>query len=188
MNLKKLFSIVALVITSLCITAGAQSTAKSEFKLCKGTFALCTYAQCEPIMILETPMLLSCACKVHEDEWSVGMKACQGKEEVPGKGQLIRSRYYPNFTSYARCSNNRPWAMCLDSPCVIDKNDPTKAQCTCPVVQGQGDYLVQPGSDQCSNGPISSATVDDLDQITDFLETRPELPPPNLTVVNVKPK
>jgi len=188
MNLEKMLSTALLLVTSFSMTAMAQSPAKSEFQLCKGIFALCTYVQCEPIMILETPLLFSCTCNVHNDDWSVGMKACQGKKEVPGKGQLIRSRYYPNFTTYSRCSNNRPWAMCLDSPCIIDKNDKTKAQCTCPVVQGQGDYLVQPGTDQCSNGPISSATVDDLDQITDFLETRSELPPPNLTVVNVKPK
>ncbi len=188
MTLKRMLSTSLLMVTGFSITALAQAPAKPEFQLCKGIFALCTYSQCEPIMILKTPLLLSCKCKVYKDEWSVGMKACQGKEEIPGKGQLIRSRYYPNFTTYARCSNNRPWAMCLDSPCIIDKDHPEKAQCTCPVVQGQGDYLVEPGSDQCSNGPISSATVDDLDQITDFLETRPELPPPNVTVVNVKPK
>ena len=56
------------------------------------------------------------------------------------------------------------------------------------MVQGQGDYLVKPGTDQCSNGAISSATVDDLDQITDFLETNPNLHPVDLTVVNVQPK
>jgi hypothetical protein len=188
MKLKKMLSTVLLLVTSLGMTAVAQTPGKSEFTLCKGIFALCTFAKCEPIMILETPLLLSCACDVYTDQWSVGMKACQSKEEVPGKGQLIRSRYYPNFTSYSRCSNNRPWAMCLDSPCIVDKNDKTKAQCTCPVVQGQGDYLVKPGTDQCSNGPISSATVDDLDQITDFMETRPELPPQNLTVINVAPR
>jgi hypothetical protein len=188
MNLKKMLTTAVLMVAVCSISALAQAPAEPEFQLCKGIFALCTFSQCEPIMILETPLLFSCGCRVHRDEWSVGTQSCAGVEEVPGKGQLIRSRYYPDFTTYARCSNNRPWAMCLDSPCIIDKNDPTKAQCTCSVVQGQGDYLVQPGTEQCSKGAISSATVVDLDQITDFLETQPNLPPPNISVVNVKPK
>ncbi len=48
--------------------------------------------------------------------------------------------------------------------------------------------MVQPGTDQCSNGAISSATVVDLDQITDFLETQPNLVPNDIKVVNVLPK
>ena len=188
MDLKTMLSTALLMVTSFSIATLAQTPAEPQFKLCKGTFALCTFSQCDPIMILDAPLLFSCACKVHRDEWSAGLKACQDVEDVPGKGKLIRSRYYPNFTTFSRCSNNRPWAMCLDSPCIIDKDHPEKAKCTCSVVQGQGDYLVQPGTNQCSQGAISSATVDDWDQITDFLETRSELPPPNVTVVNVKPK
>jgi hypothetical protein len=168
-----------------------QPAAKPEFIVCQSTFALCTFAQCEPITILETTLLLSCKCEVHPHAWSVGAKPCEERKKVP-EGELIRSRYAPNFHEYARCSNNRPWAMCLDSPCIIDKTKPAHAHCTCPIVQEQGDYLVQPGTDQCSNGAISSATVVDLDQITDFLETLPNLPPGvspgDLTVVNVKPK
>ncbi len=78
--------------------------------------------------------------------------------------------------------------MCLDSPCVIDKNDKTKAQCTCPPVQGQGDYLVAPGTDACTAGIVSSATVVDLDTITDFLEIQDKLVPSDFTVVNAKHK
>jgi hypothetical protein len=78
--------------------------------------------------------------------------------------------------------------MCLDSPCIIDKTEKNRANCTCSAVQGQGDYLLEPGTDQCTKGALSSATVVDLDQITDFLETQPNLPPPDFTVTNVKPK
>lgn len=147
---------------------------------------MCTFSACEPITILETPLLYSCGCEVRRDEWSVGAKSCEPVKEVP-EGQLIRSRYHP-IKSYVRCSNSRPWAMCLDSPCIIDKNDKTKAKCTCSVVQNQGDYLVEPDTNQCTNGALSSATVLDLDQITDFLETQPNLLPPNMKVVNVTPK
>ena len=189
--------LVTLAAFAFCLSSAAQAplqpAAKSEFIVCQSTFALCTFAQCEPITTLETTLLFSCKCEVHRDKWSAGAKPCEEEKKVP-EGDLIRSRYAPNFASYARCSNNRPWAMCLDSPCIIDKNPPDDkghpetAHCTCPIVSGQGDYLVQPGTDQCSNGAISSATVVDLDQITDFLETNPNLHPVDLKVVNVTPK
>jgi hypothetical protein len=77
--------------------------------------------------------------------------------------------------------------MCLDSPCVVDendKNDKTKANCACSVEQGKGDYLVRGG---CPTGIISSATVLDLDTITDFLERQDKISPvPDFKVVNQK--
>ena len=186
MNLKRILSSALLMVTINSIAALAQSSAKSEFIVCQSEFALCVFAQCKPIKELETTLLFSCTCSVQTGE-SVGAHPCEEKKKVP-EGELIRSRYAPGFKSYARCSNNRPWAMCLDSPCIIDKANPAQAQCTCPMVQGQGDYMVQPGTDQCSNGAISSATVVDLDQITDFLETQPNLVPNDIKVVNVLPK
>lgn len=178
--------IAVLLGTCSSVTVLAQAPAPPQFQACKGTYALCTFAACEPILMLETPMLFSCSCEVHRDEWSAGAKACEPVKKVP-EGQLIRSRYHP-ITKYARCSNSRPWAMCLDSPCIIDKDHKDKANCTCSAVQDQGDYVVKPGTNQCTEGGVSSATVDDLDQITDFLETQPNLRPPDFTVVNVTPK
>lgn len=184
--LRAMLSVAVLVLGIGGITALAQVPAKAGFQACKGTYALCTFSSCKPIVILGSPLLYSCACEVHRNEWSVGAKSCEPVKDI-AEGQFIRSRYHP-ITTYARCSNNRPWAMCLDSPCIIDKTNPAKAKCTCSAVQGQGDYLVSPGTDQCINGVLSSATVVDLDQITDFLETQPNLLPPDIKVVNVKPK
>jgi hypothetical protein len=130
-----------------------------------------------------------CDCRVKTDEWSVGMKACPTKKEV-SEGRT-KSRYFP-IKTYSRCSNNRPWAMCLDKECWIDKNDPTKAKCKCSVKQGRGDYMVNPETpgvrSQCDFGIFSSATVLDLDQITDFLQTQDKMPVYNFTVVNLQPK
>jgi hypothetical protein len=78
--------------------------------------------------------------------------------------------------------------MCLDSPCVIDNDHPDKAQCTCALQQGLGDYLVLPGTDQCTKGAISSATVGDLEKIGDFLETPAKPPAPDITVKSNRPK
>jgi hypothetical protein len=64
--------------------------------------------------------------------YSAGQEACQGVNDT-SEGKQIRSRYYP-VKSYAACSNDQPWAWCLDKPCIIDENDPTKAACACTVV------------------------------------------------------
>ena len=186
MNLMKTLLTALLVVTS-CITAVAQEPAKAPFQVCKSTYALCTFAKCEEVKILGTPLLFSCGCQVKTDEWSVGAQPCEAVKVTPEGQSIIRSRYHP-IESYARCSNSRPWAMCLDSPCVIDKNDKTKAQCTCSSVQGQGDYMVVPGTDACTTGFVSSATVVDVDTITDFLETEDKLVPPDFTVVNARHK
>lgn len=89
-------------------------------------------------------------------------------------GQQIRSRYYP-VHSYAVCSNDRPWAWCLDKPCMVDKNNPEAALCTCDVVKNLGDYVIvtsnyTPGT--CATGVISSATVQQITEVTDYLKTK----------------
>jgi len=65
--------------------------------------------------------------------------------------------------------------MCLDKPCTVDDKDKTKAGCSCDVKEEQGDYLAKFGSG-CPTGIISSATVLDLDKITDFLKTQDKIP------------
>ncbi len=172
----KMLSTVLLVVTICSITALSQAPAKKEFQVCSSTYALCTKAKCSPIKILQTPLLFSCGCDVMTG-YSLGKQPCQEKPEETSDGQLIRSRYFP-IKTYARCSNNRPWAMCLDSPCIVDKKDKTKAKCTCTVEQGLGDYVVYTENlteSTCTSDYLSSATVDDVDQATDFLATYPEL-------------
>ena len=95
------------------------------------------------------------------------------------EGQQIHSRYYP-VKSYAVCANNRPWAWCLDKPCIIDKNNPEAAACTCDVVKNLGAYVIvttdyTPAT--CTTGVISSATVPQIDQATASLKKAKVLPP-----------
>ena len=83
--------------------------------------------------------------------------------------------------------------MCLDSDCTIDKADPTKAHCTCSVMQNQGDYVVAPDGpanpSQCDTGMVSAATVLDVATISDFLEQQDAMPVYDILVVNPqKPK
>jgi hypothetical protein len=136
----------------------------ADFIVCKSTYALCTTAPCEPIP--GNKDFVSCRCNVTTG-YSAGQKAC-------AVGQL-RSRYHP-INSYARCSNTRPWAWCLDSPCEADKNNPTQAACKCGVVEGKGDYVIVDSTGSyndtsCTTGMYSSALVTQLDEVTDFLKT-----------------
>jgi hypothetical protein len=140
-----------------------------NFIVCKSTYALCTTAPCTPLPGEKS--LVSCKCNVTTD-YSAGLKPCSKKKT--GKSQL-RSRYHP-ISSYARCSNSRPWAWCLDSPCVRDHDNPSQAECKCSVAANQGDYVIvnadgQYGASSCATGMYSSATVVQLDQVTNFLKT-----------------
>ncbi len=193
MKKRKLLMFALPMFAGCCLTALSQTTAKdtAPFLVCHNEYALCTFSKCGSVQVLGAQATTMCACNVRND-FSVG-KECAGPTKLDDGQTQVMSRYHP-ISTYSRCSNNRPWAMCLDSRCTVDKtaqDDKTKpvlASCECAVLSGQGDYLVQPGTAQCTNGVISSATVDDLDQITDFLESQPDLHIPNFTVVNIAPK
>jgi hypothetical protein len=89
--------------------------------------------------------------------------------------------------SYAICDNDRPWAWCLDKPCIMDKDDPAKASCLCTTVKDQGPYVIVTDTytdTTCTTGIISSATVKQDQQITDFLKTNKDLKPFDVKVLN----
>lgn len=162
--MKKILSI-ALLIASLPAAAFAGGP---NFVVCKSTYALCTTALCTPIP--GDKKFVSCKCNV-ETDYSAGLKSCEEKKS--GSAEHLRSRYHP-ITSYALCSNSRPWGWCLDAPCTVDKNDPSQADCKCSVVSNRGAYVVvnadgKYDESSCTTGLYSSATVDQLDQVTEFL-------------------
>ncbi len=174
--MKKGFLIFVLLVSYFNVTALA-----ANFVICKSKYALCTTAQCTPVPRKKD--LVSCNCDV-KTGYSVGMKQCQ-KVEESSEGQLISSRYYP-IHSYVVCSNHRPWAWCLDKPCVIDKNDPSKAKCFCSTVKNLGDYIIVTDTYNksiCNSGIISSATVKQSKQITDFLKSQKKLQPFPIKVI-----
>ena len=156
-----------------------------QFTVCKSTYALCTKAKCLPMP--GSSDKVSCACEV-KTGYSLGTQPCGSAQQI--KDGQLQSRYYP-IKSYARCSNDRPWAYCLDAICAVDKGDKTKASCTCSLVRNQGDYVITGDTytkSTCTTGIISSATVDQVDQATDFLETQDALPPFDFKVLNVQRK
>jgi hypothetical protein len=162
------------VASGMTMVFGAAAQAQG-FEVCDSTFALCTTAPCDSIP--RHSKEVACHCTVNHG-YSAGQQPCQGVKDTPA-GQQIRSRYYP-VHSYAICSNARPWAWCLDKPCIIDKNNPEAATCTCDTVENLGDYVIVTTKDTpatCRTGIISSATVHQITQITDYLNKAKVLPP-----------
>jgi hypothetical protein len=169
--MQKRTAIFLLVAIASDLAAVSVASAQADaFKVCSGEFALCTIAPCDPIP--ENDKQVACHCTVNKG-YSAGQEPCQGVKETPD-GQQIRSRYYP-VKSYAVCSNDRPWAWCLDKPCIIDKNNPEAALCTCDAVKNLGDYVIVTSKHTpatCTTGVISSATVQQIGQVTDYLKTK----------------
>jgi hypothetical protein len=162
--------------------AFAGAAPAQDLKVCESTFALCTIAQCDPVPGSDKEV--SCHCTVNKG-YSAGAEACSGVKETP-QGQQIRSRYYP-VKSYAVCTNDRPWAWCLDKPCIIDKNNPEAADCKCDAVKNLGAYVIVTSNytpTTCTTGIISSATVPQIDQATESLKKAKVLMPFPIQVLN----
>lgn len=169
-----------LLAASLAQDALAQD---AGFKVCTSTYALCTTARCSPIA--GKPDAVACKCDV-KSGYSLGAQDCQ---DPPARaaGAPVRSRYFP-VTSFVSCVNDRPWAFCLDAPCVIDAKGAT-ATCTCSLKTGKDPYVIVTDrytKDTCSTGVISSATVTDVLQATEFLKTNAHLAPRDFKVLNVE--
>lgn len=171
-----------LLLTAFAASAHAQD---APFKVCKSTYALCTTARCSPIP--GKPDAVACKCDVRNG-YSLGAQDCQDAPR-PVAGTAVKSRYFP-VASFVSCVNDRPWAFCLDAPCAIDAKGGT-ATCTCSLKKGSDPYVIVTDRytrDTCSSGVISSATVDDVLQATEFLKTNQHLPPRDFRVLNVRRK
>lgn len=165
--------------------AVAAHASPAPFTLCKSTYALCTTARCTPIA--GRAGSVSCGCTVHAG-YSAATTTCRAVQETSA-GRLIVSRYYP-VEAYAICSNDRPWANCLDSPCLIDKQDPSKATCTCTVAKNQNPYVIVTNrytKSTCTTGIISSATVQGGEQISNFIRAQKLIPPFTTKILNSPP-
>ena len=178
---KIIFSLVSL-LGALALAGCGDDESKSAFIVCESTHALCTTAKCEPAD--GSTDTVSCACDV-KTGYSAGQKPCT-KEAQTAKGKEISSRYYP-IKSYVACSNDRPWAWCLDKPCIVDPNDATKASCACAVTKSKDPYMVVTDrytDSTCTTDLWSSATVADATDLTDFLRSNEHLKPFDIEVLN----
>ncbi|MBC8031716.1 MAG: hypothetical protein H7Z16_16655 [Pyrinomonadaceae bacterium] len=158
-------------LASPTLSVALTDAANPPFTVCQGTFALCTTAKCKhPEGPNPPPLTLDCLCEVAQG-YSAGKKACSAiTQDPPTKGLAILSRYSP-INSTAVCAARVAYAQCLDSPCTVDE-DPSKAKCSCARVDSPGGYVVGLGTHSdamCRSHIWSSASLDDLFQITGFL-------------------
>jgi hypothetical protein len=175
-----LIHFAALALVSAPALAAETAKTPPDFRVCKATFALCTIAACDPIP--GEPNQVMCHCTVN-DGYSVGSGkvAC---EDLEKERPRLSSRYYPTKI-VAKCTEDRPWAFCLDSPCTVNENNPRAAECTCNLVNAVPSPPVSPwvvvtstySSATCTTGVVSSATVQDVETVTQFLGAQKRLPP-----------
>jgi hypothetical protein len=181
-----LLATISNLIAKRAVAADASSASSAPFTLCRSKYALCTSAPCRPVV--GKPEMVSCKCRV-EDGYSAATATCQTAEQT-STGNLM-SRYFPVTGYLAACSNGRDWAWCLDKPCEIDKNDRSKADCACSVVKNLGTYVIgttkigksEYTKSTCTTGIISSATIQQIDQITDFIASQKQIPVPPLEIL-----
>ena len=138
--LKSLMLAVALAL--LPTIAAAQSPpplGKPVF--CDGTYALCIKALCKPIVgPTGSVKSANCECDVRQG-WSMGPGSCQSRQPVVRNGLTFTVSTYSNLYNKTNqtmsCNNSgQIWAWCYGAPCVVDRADPTKTTCTCPVYPG----------------------------------------------------
>lgn len=167
----------------------AAGTPAPGFTICQGTFALCTSAKCTS-QRTRNGLQVNCSCDVQQGAYSVGKKPCSDvPQSPPTPGQLIPSRYSP-ITSMAVCPNTGPWAFCLDKKCTVDQNT-AKATCRCTLLTSPQRHVVVAGTAtdaMCTSAIWSSATVDEVLQVTAFLyeQNSPNLQPQPITIVRVE--
>jgi hypothetical protein len=132
--------------------------------ICEGPYVLCAYAQCVP----GKKGKANCTCEV-KSGYSIGNKACQTQPVTNKDGkESLDSRYFP-VKRYVTCHNNRTWANCYNSPCVIDPKNKDRAFCSCSIVSNKSDYMYATDScdtSGCKAGMISSYVVKDA--VRDF--------------------
>jgi peroxiredoxin len=119
-------------------TGATTSTPPTSLKvgdayICHQKYALCTNAPCRPDP--HNPKLVICDCVV-ENGYSVGLTPCAKK--VPHGNTLYSTFSTELVVGNVRamsCGADIAWANCVDFPCTLDPNDPSKATCQCALVK-----------------------------------------------------
>lgn len=120
-------------------------------KFCNQVYALCIKAPCSPIVSRDKDGNYSvteanCRCVV-VDGWSMGPGECDKRAVTTASdGNKYLVSTYSNFfnktdLTLTCSSNSTTWAWCYGSPCVISKDNPSDAVCTCPIQIGPAKTL-----------------------------------------------
>ncbi|HVR39987.1 MAG TPA: hypothetical protein VMU84_12900 [Thermoanaerobaculia bacterium] len=162
---------------------------------CNQGYALCIKAPCVPIVTRNsdgtyTSTSATCECEFISG-WSMGPGDCTSRKPVKvnnGQTTYLVSTYsnYFNATNKTMTCNNKPWAWCYGSPCVLSQKNPFIAICTCPVIPGGASMTLGGGCDTGKCDQIWSAAYPKedafanqhfFDYMTDHNLQPPPLPP-----------
>jgi hypothetical protein len=141
---------------------------------CNEVYALCIKAPCTQTVTYDSTTgaysidKAVCTCEVLKG-WSMGpaSMSCGSRAPVTQNGRTyIVSTYSNAFNQTAlnglkntlTCSAKTTlWAWCYGSPCVVDKDDTTKATCTCPLMKSPMSTLGGSCRQDACNGLWSAA-------------------------------
>lgn len=155
---KSLLLAAALVLSPFI--AAAQSPPLGKPVFCDGTYALCIKALCQPVVgPNRTIKYANCSCDVRQG-WSMGPGSCQSRQPVIRNALTFLVSTYSNLYNETNktmscTSQNQLWAWCYGAPCVVDRANPSKTTCTCPVYTGPmntlGGQCGSDGNDGCAS-------------------------------------
>ena len=170
---RRFILIVPLLIASACAAQAQRDPAstaaqmQNQANFCEGTYALCIKAKCSGIPVLDrlgnyVIDRALCECDVMQGV-SMGPGSCQDRAPVTQQGRTyLISTYSNRYNDTNRtlsCQDQKTtWAWCYGAPCVVDQNDPSKATCTCPLMQGAMSTLGGNCRQDACEGTWSAAT------------------------------
>ena len=181
------FVLPFLALSLACATrTPAPSSSSSQLAFCPAAkFANCTVAKCT---LNSDQKTYTCWCFEDTRYSATTMANPPSSSCKAATPTYLQSRYHPT-TSYQICNSNaanQNWAWCLGVPCTPSTNpaDPTSTaniNCQCTLVPSGiplTPYIVTTdtwAADNCSFQYWSSATPDDVTQMTKFLAAQPGL-------------
>jgi len=161
-----------LAILLICFTP-LTFAATHKGVICKGMYAICASAPCNPIPGHIKKAL--CQCKVVSGS-SFGQTSCNYRKPTKIAYNLTQIISTYSFADAEKnpvmaCPTGTPWTNCLDAKCIIDPKEPSKAVCTCPIVT-TGKYVTYGGkcsTPTCKNTIWSGATQQSFEKANQIL-------------------
>ena len=139
---------------------------------CNEVYALCIKAPCTQTVTYNSTLgayaldKAVCTCEVLKG-WSMGpgKLSCSARAPVTQDGRTYIISTYSNAFNQTALNglkntltcDSTVWAWCYGSPCIVDKNDTTKATCTCPMLKSKMSTLGGSCRQNACNGLWSAA-------------------------------
>ena len=182
---------LAVLVVSLSCAAAAESQGLDPkvLKMCTGKYAICDAALCTPLAAQQGPpgskyvssTTAVCTCEVKTGP-NLGPGPCENRNPSGPNGEWIMSTYsYALKNPYLSCPKGGNRTVCFGYPCIIDKKDPSRAHCTCPIKTSGEAFMTQGGNcnpASCTNELWQGGTAADYKLINEiFTKATGEQPP-----------